>query len=162
MSNTVIVNGKPLNTQLRVCTRCAQDSSVPGITFNHKGECSFCALHDKLSAVFPNGKKGEEILDGIFEKMQRDGKGKKYDCVVGISGGRDSTYLIYNVVKRWKLRPLAVHFNDGFDNPVGGENMLNAVTKLGVELRTITSDWREGKDLKIDFLKASTDRKSVV
>lgn len=151
----VVVNGYLLNIPMQVCTRCCQDSTVPGILFDDKGVCNFCHLHDKMDRLFPNGEAGRNILDGIFNKIRKQGKGKKYDCIVGISGGRDSTFLLWNVVNTWKLRPLAVHFNDGFDNPVGGENMLKAVRKLGVELRTITSDWREAKDLKIDFLKAS-------
>jgi N-acetyl sugar amidotransferase len=152
----VIVNGKSSEIEMQVCTRCVQDSTVPGISFDSKGECNFCKLHDKMEALFPNDERGEAFLKKTFNKIKLEGKGKKYDCIVGISGGRDSTYLIHKVVKDWGLRPLAVHFNDGFDNPVGGENMINAVKKLGVELRTITSDWREAKDLKLSFLKAST------
>jgi N-acetyl sugar amidotransferase len=154
--NGVIVNGKLLPLKMQICVRCVQDTTVPGISFNSKGECNFCQLHDKMVKIYPNGEEGKKQLDLIFQKIKAQGKGKKYDVVVGISGGRDSTYLLYKVVKEWGLRPIAVHFNDGFDNPVAGENMLNAVHKLGVELRTITSDWREGKDLKISFLKAST------
>ncbi|MFN8297501.1 MAG: N-acetyl sugar amidotransferase [Chitinophagales bacterium] len=153
---TVIVNGKPTTLSYRVCVRCVQDSTVPGIRFDAKGVCNFCALHDKLCSIFPEDERGEAFLNKTFAAIKKQGQGKKYDCVVGISGGRDSTYLLWNVVKRWGLRPLAVHFNDGFDNPVAGENMLRAVKLLGVELRTITSDYREGKELKIDFLKAST------
>jgi len=152
----VIVNGLPTDIKYQVCTRCCQDCTIPGISFNTTGICNFCDLHDEFCKIFPNGEKGQKILNNIFSRIKKAGKGKKYDCVVGISGGRDSTYLLWNVVKKWKLRPLAVHFNDGFDNPVAGENMLRAVEILNVDLITITSDWREGKDLKIDFLKAST------
>ena len=108
-----------------------------------------------MCRMFPNGEQGKRILNKQFSKVRRQGKGASYDCVVGISGGRDSIVLLRKVVKEWGLRPLAVHFNDGFDNPVAGENMINAVEKLGVDLITITSDWREAKDLKISFLKAS-------
>ncbi|MCB0510446.1 MAG: N-acetyl sugar amidotransferase [Chitinophagales bacterium] len=153
---SVVVNGIASNLSMQVCTRCVQDSTVPGISFDSKGECNFCALHDKMCELFPNDERGEAYLQKTFEKIKKEGKNKKYDCIVGISGGRDSTYLIWKIVKDWGLRPLAVHFNDGFDNPVGGENMIKAVKKLGVELRTISSDWREAKDLKISFLKAST------
>ncbi len=151
----VVVNGKPLPIAQRVCTRCVQDSSIPGITFDEHGVCNFCHFHDKLEKLFPNGDEGKKHIACIVENAKRRGKNKKFDCVVGISGGRDSTYLLYLVVKQWGLRPLAVHFNDGFDNPVAGENMVKACRLLGVELRTITSDWREAKELKIDFLKAS-------
>src|SRR5688572_25441530 len=152
----VTVSGFQKNITYQRCTRCIADSTVPGISFDDRGECSLCKMHDKWEKVFPNDERGVEILEKKFQLIRREGKGKKYDCVIGISGGRDSTYLLYLAVKKWHLRPLAVHFNDGFDNPVAGENMLKAVQKLGVELRTITSDFRECKDLKIVDLKAST------
>lgn len=154
--SAVIVNGISTNIKKQACTRCIQDTTVPGIRFNTKGVCNFCNLHDKMELLFPNGEKGKQILTDIFAKAKRKNKHKKYDCVIGISGGRDSIYLLYLSVKVWGLTPLAVHFNDGFDNPVAGENMVKACKKLNVDLRTITSDWREAKDLKIDFLKAST------
>ncbi len=152
----VYVNGKETDLEFKVCTRCPQDTTIPGIRFDENGVCNFCHLHDKLEKRFPAGKEGKEQLRKMFTKIKRESKGKKYDCVLGVSGGRDSMYLLYKAVKEWGLKPLAVHFNDGFDNPVAGENMVNACKKLNVELRTITSDWREAKDLKISFLKAST------
>ena len=151
----VIVNGIERDIEMQVCKRCVQDSTVPGIKFDSEGICNFCHLHDKMEEIYPNGAKGQMKLEKIFAKIRKAGKGKKYDCVMGISGGRDSTYALWLCVNKWNLRPIAVHFNDGFDNPVAGENMVNACKKLGVELRTITSDYRECKDLKIDFLKAS-------
>lgn len=154
--NEVIVNGIKITTKYQRCTRCVQDSTVPGIYFDKNGVCNFCHFHDNLVKAFPNGKEGKAKLERYFKEIKRKGKNKKYDCIIGISGGRDSTVLLYLAVKEWGLRPLAVHFNDGFDNPVAGENMLKAVKILGIDLRTITSDWREAKALKIDFLKAST------
>lgn len=155
-STNVIVNGTTTHLKYQTCTRCCQDTTVPNITFDEKGVCNYCDFHDWMCELFPNGEKGKQILSKLFDEVKRKGKGKKYDCVAGISGGRDSIYLLYFLVKIWGLRPLAVHFNDGFDNPIAGENMINACRILGVELRTITSDWREAKQLKIDFLKAST------
>ncbi len=140
----------------RVCRRCIMDTTVPGITFDEKGECNFCKLHDKLDRMFPLNAEGEARFQKIIEGVRRKGRGKKFDCVIGISGGRDSIYTLHHCVKVLGLRPLAVHFNDGFGNPVAGENMLRAVKALRVDLRTITSDWRESKDLRLIFLKAST------
>jgi N-acetyl sugar amidotransferase len=154
--NEVIVNGVKVDIPFQVCARCVQDSTVPGITFDDAGICNFCKLHDKLEKIFPNDMRGEAYLEKAIRKIKKKSSQNKYDCVVGISGGRDSTYTLYLAIKKWGLRPLAVHFNDGFDNPVAGENMLNACKILGVELITITSDWRESRELKIDFLKAST------
>jgi N-acetyl sugar amidotransferase len=151
----VIVNGIPRDITYQRCKRCISDSTCPGITFDSDGICNFCHLHDKWTRWYPNDGRGQKKLNALIRQIKKDGKGRKYDCVVGISGGRDSSWLLHRTVTEYGLRPLAVHFNDGFDNPVGGENMVNVTRKLGVELRTITSDWREAKDLKISFLKAS-------
>jgi len=142
--------------EAKMCVRCIVDETVPGHNFDEEGLCSYCRLHEKLERRYPLGKEGEVALNASIEKIKRQGRNKKYDCIVGISGGRDSTYTLYLAKKVWNLRPIAVHFNDGFGNPVAGENMIKVSKKLGVELRTITSDWRESKDLRIAFLKAST------
>jgi tRNA(Ile)-lysidine synthase TilS/MesJ len=152
----VIVSGIEKNITYQQCTRCICDNTIPGVEFDAMGECSLCKMHDGFAAVFPNDQRGADALKKRFARIKKNGEGKKYDSVIGISGGRDSIYMLYLAVTKWKLRPLAVHFNDGFDNPVAGENMLNAVRKLGVELRTITSDFRECRDLKVTDLKAST------
>jgi N-acetyl sugar amidotransferase len=138
------------------CKRCIIDTSVPGAYFDANGICNFCHLHDKMCNDFPNDGKGEVYLEKHLQQIKKAGIGKKYDCVIGISGGRDSMYTLYMARKKWGLRPLAVHFNDGFGNPVAGENMIKGCKILDIELRTITSDWRESKDLKLAFLKAST------
>ena len=132
------------------------NATVPGIKFDSAGVCSFCHFHDMLEREYPLSSEGQKRLESQIEKMKKAGQGRKYDCVTGISGGRDSTFTLYQLVKHFGLRPLAVHFNDGFGNPTAGNNMKQACERLGVELRTITSDWRESKDLKIAYLKAST------
>ena len=131
------------------------DTTVPGIAFDDAGICSFCEVHDRMERAFPLGEAGLRTVARLAEEMRRAGRGRRYDCVLGVSGGRDSSYTLWYCVTQLKLRPLAVHFNDGFGNPVAGENMMRACQRLGVEMRTITSDWRESKDLKIAFLKAS-------
>ena len=131
------------------------DTTAPGITFDSVGACSFCDVHDRMESAFPLGEAGLETVRQQADEIRHAGRNRRYDCVVGVSGGRDSTYTIWYCVTQLKLRPLAVHFNDGFGNPVAGENMVHTCQRLGVELRTITSDWRESKDLKIAFLKAS-------
>ncbi len=144
------------NTDYKICNRCIIDTTVPGVRFSQEGVCNFCQLHDKMEKQFPLGEEGNKILNDIIEKVKKSGKGKKHDCVLGISGGRDSMYTLHMAKKVWGLNPIAVHFNDGFGNPIAGENMVKGCKKLGIELRTITSDWRESKDLKLAFLKAST------
>ncbi|MFC1576151.1 N-acetyl sugar amidotransferase [Candidatus Omnitrophota bacterium] len=141
--------------EYKICPRCIIDTGVPGARFDEKGECSYCKIHDKLEKQYPLNEKGKKAFNAIVEKIKAKGKNSKYDCVVGISGGRDSTYTLY-LMKELGLRPLAVHFNDGFGNPVAGENMRKVTSKLKIDMRTVTSDWRESRDLKIAFLKAST------
>jgi hypothetical protein len=112
-------------------------------------------MHDELDRAYPLNEKGRENFEHLMGTIRKNSRDKPYDCVVGISGGRDSTYTLY-LLKKMGLRPLAVYFNDGFSNPVAGENMTRATKILNVDMRTITSDWRESKDLRIAFLKAST------
>ena len=138
----------------QVCKRCIQDQSIPGIIFDSEGVCNFCHLHDEMEKEYPNDNRGERKLNTLLKRLKKSSN--KYHCVIGVSGGRDSTFLLWLLVKKWNLKPLAVHFNDGFDNPTAGENMLKACKKLNVDLITVTSHWKEAKDLKIDFLKAST------
>jgi len=131
----VIVNGVNQNITYKRCVKCISDSTCPGIKFDQFGVCNFCYLHDKWTKIYPNDEKGQIAVNKIIEKIKRKkNKGSKYDCVIGVSGGRDSTYLLYLAVKKYGLNPLAVHFNDGFDNPVAGENMLKAIKKLNVDL----------------------------
>lgn len=143
-------------TSPTMCIRCIVDTTVPGHNFDEKGLCQYCRLHEKLEKRYPLNEKGERILKSLAARIPKQGRSNKVDCLVGVSGGRDSTFTLYMCRKVWGLKPLAVHFNDGFGNPVAGENMRKATDRLGVELRTVTSDWRESKDLRIAYLQAST------
>ena len=138
-----------------ICKRCIMDTTAPNISFDDKGICNYCKTHDALDKSFPLN--GNHIK--IINKIKYKGKNNKYDCVIGLSGGRDSTYLLY-LTKKFGLKPLAVHFNDGFGNPVAGKNIQNAINISNTDLRTITSDWRESKDIKISPLMNITFSKS--
>lgn len=151
-----IVSGFKKDIPYQQCKICIADTTIPGISFDKNGTCSLCEFHERLSKLYPENEESIAAFQKQVDRIKQKSKNKKYDCIIGLSGGRDSTYLLYVAVKVWDLRVLAVHFNDGFDNPTAGENMLKACKKLGVELRTITSDFRECKDLKIVDLKAST------
>ena len=143
------------DVEYKICSRCIIDSGVPGAKFDENGVCSYCKIHDKLDSLYPLTEEDGSQFKPLIEKIKTKGRNNKYDCVVGVSGGRDSMYTLY-IVKKLGLRPIAVHFNDGFGNPVAGRNMKKITAKLNIDLRTITSDWRESKDLKIAFLKSST------
>ena len=138
----------------KICSRCVMDDSVMGIEFDKDGECTFCKIHDEMIKKYPLNDESAHELKEIIEKIKKDGKGKKYDCIVGVSGGRDSTYTLFNAVKLG-LRPLAVHFDNGWNSEIAVQNIKNACKILNVDLYTLVADWEEFKDLQKSFLKAS-------
>jgi len=152
---SICVGGNVVEYEYLICQKCINDTTVAGVTFDENGVCNYCKLQDKMEKQYPLNERGEEELGKIIKRMKRKGKRNKYDCVIGISGGRDSTYTLF-LAKELGLKPLAVHFNDHFGNPVAGENMRKTAKKLNVEIRTVTSDINESKDIRLSFLKAST------
>ena len=136
------------------CTRCLVDDTVRGIEFDEKGECTFCKIHDDLEKKYPLNESSKQKLNVLIEKIKKEGKHKKYDCLVGISGGRDSTYTLYSAIKLG-LRPLAVHFDNGWNSENAVRNIENLCKNLNVDLYTHVANWEEFKDLQKSFLKAS-------
>ncbi len=137
-----------------ICARCVSDTTIPDIRFDDKGECNFCRIHDTLVKTFPLDDRGRENLDRLVRKIKAAGKDRKYDCVVGISGGTDSTYTLY-LARQLGLRPLAVHLNNTWNTDIAAENTKKAVGKLEVDLQEIHCDWDEFRRLQVAFLKAS-------
>jgi N-acetyl sugar amidotransferase len=144
----------------QVCTRCILDTTVPGIRFDEDGVCTFCRIHDELERNHPTGAEGEKRFKAIIDQIKADGRGKEYDCIVGVSGGRDSTYTLYTAVQMG-LRPLAVHFDNGWNSDIGVSNIKSTTDKLDVDLETHVADWEEFKDLQLSFLKASVSDAEV-
>ncbi len=142
-------------TEYKICSRCVCDTSIPSIRFDEHGVCNFCKSHDLLLQSYPQDDAvRKRMLDELVEKIKRKGKNNKYDCIVGISGGTDSTYTLY-LAKQLGLRPLAVHFDNGWNSDTAVTNIKNATEKLNVDLYTYVVDWEEFKDLQRAFLKAS-------
>ena len=139
----------------KICLRCILDSSVPGIEFDERGICTYCKLHDEMEKRNPLNEIQQQKLNRIIEEIKSKGKNKKYDCILGVSGGTDSTYLLY-LAKKFGLRPLAVHVDNGWNSEIAVANMKKAITKLDIDLHTVVPDWEEFKDLQVAFLKAST------
>jgi len=139
---------------LKVCSRCVSDKTVPGISFDTNGVCNYCHIHDKLEKEFPTGQEGQKKFLEIVEKIKKDGRhNKKYDCVVGVSGGCDSSYLIYKV-KEAGLRPLAVHFDNTWNTEVATQNIQRVLKRLNIDLYTYVVDNEEYDDILRSFLKA--------
>jgi len=138
----------------KICSRCILDTTVSNIQFDEDGVCNYCRIHDEMEKKYPLNELGQQKLNQLVNEIKNKGKNKKYDCVIGVSGGIDSTYTLYTA-KKLGLRPLAVHVDNGWNSDIAVDNMNKAVTKLGVDLKTISFDWEEFKDLQISFLKAS-------
>lgn len=137
-----------------MCVRCVSDTTIPRIRFDESGQCSFCKIHDKLDALYPLDEGRQERLDRLADKVKAVGRKSRYDCIIGVSGGTDSTYTLY-MSRKLGLRPLAVHLNNTWDKDIATENMKKAVGKLEVDFREIHSDWDEYRALQVAFLKAS-------
>jgi N-acetyl sugar amidotransferase len=150
---TVAYKGNIMQIQ-RICTRCVVDTTVPGVTFDENGVCHYCKLHDALERDWPLGKVGQQRLEAIVSKIKEQGKGKRYDCIVGVSGGTDSSYTLY-LTKKLGLRPLAVYFDNGWSSEIAVSNLKKSLSRLDIDLQTYVVDWEEFKDLLKAFLKAS-------
>ena len=141
----------------KYCIRCIMNSDVDSsIFFDEQGLCNHCSRYDQLKSSRLFAKNGAEIaLNKIVLKIKKAGLGKNYDCIVGVSGGVDSSYVVY-LVKSLGLRPLAVHLDNGWNSELAVKNIENILKKLDVDLVTIVLDWNEFRDLQLSFLKAST------
>lgn len=128
----------------------------PDIFFDENGFCNYYyEFTEKLKIRIPPPEKAESELNKLLEKIRKAGAGKKYDCIIGVSGGTDSTYTAW-LVKQLGLRPLAVHLDNGWDSELAVKNIENTLNKLGIDLYTEVLDWVMFRDLQLSFLKAST------
>jgi len=133
------------------------DTTDPNIVFDEQGICNHCKnATEKLKKFqFKNESEKTEKLFELVNKIKKSGKNKKYDCIIGLSGGVDSSYLAYLVVEKFGLRPLAVHVDNGWNSELAVMNIENIVKKLNIDLHTWVIDWEEFKDLQKAYLKAS-------
>jgi N-acetyl sugar amidotransferase len=138
---------------MRRCSRCLYDETVPGITFDTQGVCGYCHMHDRLEKEYPTGAEGARRLQELVNEIRRQGRGKKYDVIVGVSGGCDSSFMLHQTVKLG-LRPLAAHFDNTWDSTVAVENIQAILRKLDVDLYTYVVDNNEYDDIYRSFLKA--------
>lgn len=143
-----------MDHSMKICSRCVLDTTVPDIWFDENGVCKYCKIHDEMEKSHPMGSEGQQKIERTVEKIKKSGKGKDYDCIVGMSGGRDSTYTL-NLAVKLGLRPLVVHLDNGWNSEIAVSNIKKATEKLGVDLHTWVADWEIFKDLQLSFLKAS-------
>jgi len=137
-----------------ICSRCIYDSRVPGISFDAGGVCNYCRQIEALERSYDTGTpRGEERLRVIVDQIRAAGRGKKYDCVIGVSGGTDSSYLLIKALE-WGLRPIAVHYDNTWNTAIATENIRKVTSTLKVDLFTHVIDNRESEDIFRAFLRA--------
>jgi len=145
-----------------ICSNCVMDNSDSKITFDEKGVCDWCnnVYKNTLPRWYPN-EKGRKLLEPLIEKIKKQGQGKDFECIIGLSGGADSSYLLHEAVKEFGLRPLVFHVDGGWDSQISVNNIEVMVDKLKLELFTEVINWEEMKDLQLSFFKAGVSHIDV-
>jgi N-acetyl sugar amidotransferase len=136
---------------VQICSRCIYDARVPDITFDGAGVCSYCHTMDRMDEEYPTGEAGARRLEQIVDRIKRDGRGRKYDCVIGVSGGCDSSFLLHRM-KEMGLRPLAAHFDNTWNSTIATENIHLVLRKLNIDLFTHVVDNEEADAICRSFL----------
>jgi len=155
MSNEQLLKDNTIVDESKVvCSRCIYDTDVPSIKFDENGVCNYCQQIDDMVELYGTGhKKGEDEWLRIVAEIKSKGKGKKYDCVIGVSGGTDSSYMVF-LAMRIGLRPLAVHYDDTWNSAIASENIRKVLDKAGVDLYTHVMDNKESDDMFHSFFDA--------
>lgn len=144
-----------INREYQICTKCIMDTSDPNITFDEQGWCDYCRnYHSEILPNWHTDERGERELMNIALKIKKEGEGKDFDCIIGMSGGLDSSYLVYVAVKKMGLRPLIYHVDAGWNTQQAVGNIEKLVDGLKLDLFTDVINWEEMKDLQVAFLKS--------
>jgi N-acetyl sugar amidotransferase len=137
------------------CSLSVMDTIAdPDIRFDEKGICNYYYEYKKAEAKLRTGEAGRKELEALAAEIKEAGEGLPYDCIMGLSGGVDSTYVAY-LAKQLGLRPLSVHFDNGWNSELAVMNIENIIGRLGFDLYTYVIDWNEFRDLQLAYLKAS-------
>lgn len=140
---------------IQSCSICLYDADTPSIAFDEDGVCNYCRKDQEMRAQFPGGEKGRRNFEKIVDEIKHQGKGKKYDVIVGVSGGADSTYMLH-LAHQYGLRVLAVHYDNTWNTTIAQQNIKSCLEKLNIDLWTYVVNNKENDDIYKSFLHAST------
>ncbi len=139
----------------QVCSRCVMDTSDSQISFDDKGVCDHCRTFDRdIKPNWDTSEVGWEKISNIARRIKAAGSGKEFDCIIGMSGGIDSSYLVYLAKERLGLRPLVFHVDAGWNSQQAVNNIEQITERLNLDLYTEVIDWEEMKDLQLSFFKS--------
>lgn len=142
---------------IKVCNRCVMDSTIKKIDFDKNGICNYCKTYEyRVSTEIYKEPFRSQKLNTLIEQIKQDGKNKNYDCIIGVSGGVDSSYVAH-LVKELGLRPLAIHLDNGWNSELAVQNIQQLLNKLDIDLYTHVIDWEEFKDLQKAFIMSSIE-----
>lgn len=146
----------------QICTNCVMDTTDSKIVFDEKGVCDHCNTYYKqILPRWHTDERGEKELREIVAQIKKEGKGKDFDCIMGMSGGIDSSYLLYMMVEKFGLRPLVFHVDAGWNSQIAVNNIERLIDGLGLDLYTEVINWEEIKDLQLAFFKSGVPHVDV-
>lgn len=142
----------------QICNCCVMDTTDEYITFDENGVCTRCNEYkQRILPKWNYGKGHEEELKSLLAEIKRKGRNQEYDCILGLSGGLDSTYMLHLAVKEWGLKPFVFHINAGWNLPVAEENIKKVTEKLGVKLHVENMNWNEMKEMQLAWFKTGLE-----
>lgn len=144
-----------MNREYQICTNCVMDTTDSKIVFDKNGVCDHCnTFYKDILPKWHTDERGDKALKKIVKKIKNEGKDKDFDCLMGMSGGIDSSYLLYIMVEKYGLRPLVFHVDAGWNSQIAVNNIERLVDGLGLDLYTEVINWEEIKDLQLAFFKS--------
>lgn len=146
---------KELKKDYKICSRGVWDTTVPGISFDDHGVSNYAVMFDKLCEAYPRGEKGKRDWASIVNKIKEKGRKKRYDCIIGVSGGTDSSYLLHLAKNEYGLRPLAVNLDNGWSSEIAVNNIKKMTSTLDIDLETHVIDYDEVKAIIKAYMRAS-------
>lgn len=142
----------------QVCSCCVMDTTDEDIVFDENGVCMRCNEYkERILPEWNHGNGHEKELDTLIKQIKESGKGKQYDCILGLSGGLDSSYMLHLAIKEWGLRPFVFHIDAGWNLPVAENNIKRITHKLGVELHIEKMDWNEMREMQLAWFRTGLE-----
>lgn len=147
-----------INRPYQICTCCVMDTSDDDITFDANGVCMRCNEYkERIEPEWNHGKGHEKELDELINQIKESGKNKEYDCILGLSGGLDSSYMLHLAVTEWGLRPFVFHIDAGWNLPVAEDNIKRLTDKLKVKLHVEKMDWNEMREMQLAWFRTGLE-----